>query len=144
MGFCSRQEITTDAKSIIILLPLNAMLGSHRHIDTVILRVKHTYIRERSSTDKYIHRATVAVAGKLKFEHLFVWMSKVRPSLSVQTQLDAFLVAGAQRNLYFEQVRVDRNQLGSVKLSPTWRVTSVASEQLPRHAFVAFASVDRD
>ena len=37
-----------------------------------------------------------------------------------------------------------RNQFGVAALSATWRVTSVASEQLPRHVFVAFASNERD
>ena len=124
-------------------LPVSTVLGSHRDINKVMLGVKHNYIIERSLPDKYIHRAGAAAAGKFNIEHLSVWMPKVRPSRCVQTQLEALLVAGAQCSLYFEQVRVYRNQFGATKLSPTWRVTSVASEQLPRHVFVAFASIKR-
>ena len=53
-------------------------------------------------------------------------------------------MASAQHSLYFEQVRVYKNHFGAAKLRPTRRVTSVASEQLPRHVFVVFASVERD
>ena len=120
MRFRSRQEITTDAKSVTMFLPLNAVLGSHRIIDTVMMGVKYTYIIERSSPDNYIPTAAAAAAGKFKIEHLFVWMPKVRPSLSGRTQSEALLVAGAQHSLYFEKVRVYRNQFGAAKLNPTY------------------------
>ena len=97
MGFRSRQEITTDAKLVTMFLPLNAMLGSHHDIDTVMLRVKHAYLIYKSSLDNYIYRAAAAAAGKFNIEHLSVWMPKFRPSLSVHTHLEARLVAGAQR-----------------------------------------------
>ena len=103
-----------------MFLPLNAVLGSHRIIDTVMMGVKYTYIIERSSPDNYIPRAAASAAGKFKIEHSSAWMPKVRPSLSGRTQLEALLVAGAQRSLYFEQVRVYRNQFGAAELSPTY------------------------
>ena len=49
MGFRSRQLITTGNKSIAMLLPLSAVLGSHRDIDTVMMGMKHTYIIRRKS-----------------------------------------------------------------------------------------------
>ena len=77
MGFCSRQEIMTSANSITMFLPLNAVLGSHRNIDTVMLGVKYIYILDRSSPNNYIHRAAAAATGKFNTEHLSVWMPKV-------------------------------------------------------------------
>ena len=71
MGFRSRQETTTGAKLDNMLLPLNAMSGSHHDIDTVMLEVKHAYIIDKSWPDNYIH---IAAAGKLNIEHLSVWM----------------------------------------------------------------------
>ena len=144
LEFCSRQEITMDAKSVTIFLPLNAVLGSHRDIVTVMLRVMHAYILERSSPDNYIHRAVSAAAGKFNIEHLSVWMPKVRQSISLQMHLKALLVAGAPRSQYFEQVRVYRHQFGAAQLDRTWRFTSFAREQLPQHVFVAFACVGLD
>ena len=63
----------------------------------------------------------------------------------MQMQLEALLVADSLRSLYFEQVRVYRNQFGAAELSPTWRVTWVlpAINYLDT-SFVAFASVERD
>ena len=144
MGFRNRQLITTGNKSIAMLLPLSAMLGSHRDIDTVMMGMKHTYIIRRSPPDNYIHRIAAATAGKFKIEHLAVWMPKLRLSISVQTELEASLLSGAQRSLYFEQMRVYRNQFVHTETSTVWRVTSVSSEQLPRHVFIAFANVARD
>ena len=105
MGFRSRQLITTGNKSIAMLLPLSAVLGSHRDIDTVMMGMKHTYVIQRNSPNNinYIHRTGAAAAGKFKIEHLSVWMPKLRPSLSVQTELEALLLSGEQRSLYFEQ-----------------------------------------
>ena len=144
MGFRIRQLITMGNKSIAMLLPLSAVLGSHRDIDTVMRGMKHTYIMRRNSPDNYIHRTAAAAAGKFKIEHLAVWIPKLRLSLSVQTELEALLLSGAQRTLYFEQMRVYRSQFGHAETCPVWRVTSVASEQLPRHVFIAFANVARD
>ena len=64
MGFRSRQLITTGNKSIAMLLPLSAVLGSHRDIDTVMMGMKHTYIIRRSSPDNYIHRLQLQVNSK--------------------------------------------------------------------------------
>ena len=77
MGFCSMQDITMGSKSVTVFLPLNAMLGSHRDINTVILGVNHTYIIDRSSPDNYIHRAGAAAAGKFNIQYLSVRMPKV-------------------------------------------------------------------
>ena len=74
-----------------MFLPLNAVLGSHRNIDTVMFGVKHTCTLERSSPDKYIELHAAAAAGKFHIEHLSVWMPKVRPSVSVQTDLEGRL-----------------------------------------------------
>lgn len=84
MGFLSGQEITTSAKSVTIFLPLHVVLDSYRDIDPVMLGVKHAII-EKILSDKYVYRAAAAVAGKFNIEHLFVWMLKVEPSLTVQT-----------------------------------------------------------
>ena len=109
MGFRSRQLNTTGNKSIAMLLPLSAVLGSHRDIDTVMMGMKHTYIIRRNFPANYIHRTAAAAAGKFKIEHLSVWMPKLQLSLSVQTELEALLVSGEQRSLYFEQMSVYRN-----------------------------------
>ena len=97
----------------------------------VMMGVKHTYMIDRSSPENYIHRAAAAAIDKFHILHLSVRMPKVQQSLNVQTQLEASLVAGTQHSLYFEQVIVYRNQFVAIELSFTWRVTSVASEQLP-------------
>ena len=78
---------------------LECRVRTHRDIDTVMMGVKHSYTIDRTSPDNYIHRAAAAAAGTFYIEHLSVWMPKVRPSLSVWTQLEAQLVADAQRSL---------------------------------------------
>ena len=46
-----------------MVLPLSAVLGSHRDIDPVMFGVKHTFLTKRSSPDNYIHRAAADAAG---------------------------------------------------------------------------------
>ena len=144
MGFRSRQEITTGAKSVTMFLPLNAVLGSHRNIDTVMLGVKHTYIIERSLPINYIHRAAAAAAGKFNIDICLCGCPRFDHRSLCRRNWRLCWWQDTQRSLCFEQVRVYRNQFGATKLSPTWRVTSVASEQLPRHVFVVFVSVKRN
>ena len=72
MGFRERQLITTGDKMVTMFLPLSAVLGSHRDIETVVVGVNHTYIIEISSHANYIHRASAAAAGKFDIQHLSV------------------------------------------------------------------------
>ena len=83
-------------KSVTIILPLNAVLGSHRDIGTVMMGVKHTYTIHRSSPENCIHRAGTAAAGKFNTEDLSVWVPKVRPSLSVRTHLEASSISAVK------------------------------------------------
>ena len=53
-------------------------------------------------------KANAVDAGKFNKERISMWMPKVTPSLEVQTELEAKLVSGYIKNLYFEQVRVYR------------------------------------
>ena len=71
-------------------------------------------------------------------------MPKIEPSFAVRAQLEAMLASGATRSLYFEQMRVYRQQFGEAFTETSWKVTSNPSEQLPRHIFIAFASIERD
>ena len=65
-------------------------------------------------------------------------MPKVKPSLRVESEIDAMLVKGHIKQLYFEQMRVYRTMFQSTEISMTWRITTQPGTELPRHVFVAF------
>ena len=49
-------------------------------------------------------------------------MPKVKPSLRVESEIDAMLVKGHIKQLYFEQMRVYRTMFQSTETSMTWRI----------------------
>ena len=143
-GFRARQVLASAGKQLCMLLPLSSVLGSHRDINTVTFGIKHTYILDRADASNSLHRSTAAGAGKFTVSHLSIWMPKVEPSVAVQTDIEGMLISGARRQLYFEQMRVYRQQFGKTVKTTTWKVTTNSSEELPRHIFITFASTERD
>ena len=143
-GFCERQLVTTGDKTVTMFPPLSAVLGSHQDIDTVMIGVKDTYIIDRRCP------TTISIKLLLQLQVLphsaFVLIDTLGSIVALCADaIEGFArIRRSPRSLYFEQVRVYRNQFGATELSPTWRVTSIASEQLPQHVFVALASVKQE
>ena len=144
LGFASRKAIGTGEKDVCMYLPISSILGSCKDIDTVFMGVKHSLLLTRASPNNYIHRRNGVAAGMFHIKHLSWWIPKVRPSLKIQSHLESKLVKGHLRDLYFEQVRIYRNQFGATEVSPSWRVTTNSNEELPTHVFVAIQAVGRD
>ena len=143
-GFRSRQLITTGDKDVCMFLPLSSVLGFCQDIDTVFVGVKHSLVLTRQDSANVIHKDAGVADGKFQIKHLSLWMPKVTPSLEVARQIEQKLVLGFMKSLYFEQCRIYRQQYGAAELTPTWRVTTNNSEQLPTHVFIAFAAATRD
>ena len=125
-----------------MFLPLNAVLGSHRDVDPVMFGVKHTFLTKRSSPDNYIHGAAADAAGIDSTSSICPCECPRFDCHFPCKRIWRKAEASAQCIFYFVQVREYRDQFRAAELSPTWKVTSVASQQQPRH--VAFASVKRD
>ncbi|XP_065193174.1 uncharacterized protein LOC135824369 [Sycon ciliatum] len=142
-GFRARQLITTGNKDTTMLLPLSSLLGFCKDIDTVFMGVKHTLNLTRESSANYIHRANGVDPGRFDIKHLSLWIPKVRPSLQLASKIESKLVKSTLRDLYFEQVRVYRNQYGSTETNPSWRVATHSNEELPTHIFFAIQAVNR-
>ena len=143
-GFRSRQLITTGDKDVCMFLPLSSVLGFCKDIDTVVVGVKHGLVLTRQDSANVIHKDAEVADGKFQIKHLSLLMPKVTPSLEVASQIEQKLVSGFMKSLYFEQCRIYRQQYGAAELTPTWRVTTNNSEQLPTHVFIAFAAATRD
>ena len=144
MGFKIRQTLAAGSKQFTMLLPLSGVLGSHRDINTVMFGVRHSYILTRATVGNYIHRADAAADGRFVINHLSLWMPRVEPKLSIKVGLEEKLVSGDKQQLHFEQLRIYRQQFGSAVTKTTWKVASYPNGELPRHIFIAFASVERD
>ena len=144
IGFTARQNITTGNKQITLMLPLSQIFGFCRDIDKVFRGVKHSIVVDRETSNNYILRANGVAAGKFNISHISLWMLKVKPSLRVESEIDAMLLKGHIKQLYFEQMRVYRTMFQSTETSMTWRITTQPGTELPRHVFVAFQSSERD
>ena len=144
LGFTARQNITTGNKQITLMLPFSQIFGFCRDIDKVFRGVKHTIVLDREVANNYIMRANGVAAGKFNINHISLWMPKVKPSLSVESEINAQLVKGHIKQLYFEQMRVYRTMFQPTETTMSWRVTTAAGSELPRHVFVAFQSSERD
>ena len=83
------------------------------------LGVKHSIVVDRETSNNYILRANGVAAGKFNISHISLWMPKVKPSLRVETEIDAMLVKGHIKQLYFEQMRVYRTMFQSTETSMT-------------------------
>ena len=115
-----------------------------RDIDKVFCGVKHSLILDREISNNYIMRANGVAPGKFNINHISLWMPKVKPSLSVESEIDSMLVKKHIKELYFEQMRVYRKMFQSTEASMTWRITTQTGIELPRHVFIAFQSNERD
>ena len=142
-GFRARQLITAGKKDTTMLLPLSSLLGFCKDVDTVFMGVKHTLNLTRESAANYIHRVNGVASGRFDIKHLSLWIPKVRPSLQLASKIESKLVKSTLRDLYFEQVRVYRNQYGSTETNPSWRVTTHSNEELPTHIFFAIQAANR-
>ena len=143
-GFRMRNLLTAGNKEVCMLLPLSSVFGLCRDVTSVTRGIKYSLLLDRANSNNYIHRRNGVNDGKFKISHISLWMPKVEPNLAYLADLETKLASGMMKKLYFEQMRVYRQQYGAAELSPSWRVTTQQSEQLPRHIFVAFQAVGRD
>ena len=105
--------------------------------------VKHSLLLDRAVPNDYIMKANAVGAGKFNIEHISLWIPKNIPSLEIQTEIEAKLVSGYIKNLYFEQVRVYRTMFQPTETSPTWIITTLPGSEIPKHIFIAFQSSER-
>lgn len=103
LGLTARQKITLGNKQKSLFLPLSQVFGFYKDI-TVFRDVKHTLLFDRAMPNNYIMKTRAVNAGKFNIVHISLWMPKVTPSLEIQTDLEAKLVSGHIKDLYFEQV----------------------------------------
>src|SRR5258706_509106 len=143
-GFTSRRMMTTGDKSICMFLPLGAIFGFCRDIQTVFRGVKHTLVLNRQTPNDYIVRADGVDNGKFNITALSWWVPKVVPSIMVQADLESKMVSGELKRMYFEQMRVYRSTAYlAAQINCTWRITTNQGSELPRHIFIAFQSSTR-
>ena len=102
IGFTARQNITKQNKQITLMLPLSQIFGFCHDIDKVFRGVKHSIIVNRETSNNYILQSNGVAADKFNISHISLWMPKVKPSLRVESEIDAMLVKGHIKQLYFE------------------------------------------
>ena len=71
-------------------------------------------------------------------------MSKVKPSLKVESEIDSMVVKGHIKELYFEQTRVYRTMFQPTQTSMHGEFTTQPGTELPSHLFKAFQLSERD
>ena len=124
------------------MLPLSQIFGFCRDIDKVFRGVKHSIVVDRETSNNYILRANGVAAGKFNISHISLWMPKVKPSLRVESEIDAMLVKGHIKQLYFEQMRVYRTMFQSTETSMTWRITTSREQSFPGMCLLRFNRVN--
>jgi len=88
------------------MLPLSQIFGFCRDIDKVFRGFKHSFIVDKETSNNYIMHANGVAAGKFNISHNFFWMSKVEPSLKVESEINSKLVKGDIKLLYFKQMKM--------------------------------------
>ncbi len=144
-GFAARRLITITGNQICLFLPLSTIFGFCRDIDTVFLGVKHTVLLNRSIPNNHVFHGAGVDDGKFVITGLSLWMPKVKPSIKYLQTIEEGLISGNKKHLYFEQMRVYREQFNATqRVNQTWRITTNQGSELPRHIFIAFQSTAQD
>ncbi|MEW8688782.1 MAG: hypothetical protein AB2556_23440 [Candidatus Thiodiazotropha sp.] len=100
-GFAARRILSAGAKDVTMMLPLADVFGFVRDIERAFLGVKFGLRLIRASAENSIHRADCVDAGHFQIKHLSLCVPMIKPALAVQTALEAKVVAGSTRQLYF-------------------------------------------
>jgi len=143
-GFITRMTLYAEGHEICMMLPLANIFGYCRDITTVTRGIKITIDLIRSRSSEYIFKAAGVNDGKIVMTAINLWIPKIKPSLENEVKINQILSSGSyNRTLYFEEMRIYRDQYEAADISPTWNVTTNQQFQKPTHIFVAFQNVNR-